>query len=394
MTRTEDAAILVLNAGSSSVKFALFRADTLEPLCRGGIEGIGSAARFGGAAGAKAHLFDGAVLPEGSRHEAATHWLLDRLRCADHLDLRAAGHRVVHGGPDFSAPVVIDDDVMTSLEGLIPLAPAHQPHNLAAIRAVAKAWPDLPQLACFDTAFHRSMPRLAQLFAIPHALTDQGLIRYGFHGLSYQHIADVLPDIAGDVAQGRVIVAHLGHGASLCAMREGRSIATTMGFTALDGLMMGMRCGAIDAGLVLYLIEQRGMTPAEVSEILNRRSGLLGVSGISNDARTLLASEEPRATEALDLFAYRVVREAGSMMAALGGLDAFVFTAGIGERSARIRSAIAQGLAWTGIRLDEDRNAANTVRISADGATIPVYVIPADEELPIARSVGSQVLSA
>ncbi|MCG5249064.1 acetate/propionate family kinase [Methylorubrum extorquens] len=394
MTRTEDAAILVLNAGSSSVKFALFRADTLEPLCRGGIEGIGSTARFGGAAGAKAHLFDGAVLPEGSSHEAATHWLLDRLRRADGLDLLAAGHRVVHGGPDFSAPVVIDDDVMRTLEGLIPLAPAHQPHNLAAIRAVAKAWPSLPQLACFDTAFHRSMPRLAQLFAIPHALTDEGLIRYGFHGLSYQHIADVLPDIAGDVAEGRVIVAHLGHGASLCAMREGRSIATTMGFTALDGLMMGMRCGAIDAGLVLYLIEQRGMAPAEVSEILNRRSGLLGVSGISNDARTLLESEEPRAREALDLFAYRVVREAGSMMAALGGLDAFVFTAGIGERSARIRSAIGQGLAWTGIRLDEDRNAGNNVRISADGATIPVYVIPADEEVPIARSVSSQVLSA
>ncbi|MBB2964604.1 acetate/propionate family kinase [Methylobacterium sp. R2-1] len=394
MMRTEDAAILVLNAGSSSVKFALFQADTLEPLCRGGIEGIGSRAQFGGAAGAKAHLFDGAVLPEGSSHEAATHWLLDRLRRADNLDLCAAGHRVVHGGPDFSAPVVIDDVVMTTLEALIPLAPAHQPHNLAAIRAVAKAWPSLPQLACFDTAFHRTMPRLAQLFAIPHALTDQGLVRYGFHGLSYQHIADVLPDIAGDCAKGRVIVAHLGHGASLCAMREGRSVATTMGFTALDGLMMGMRCGSIDAGLVLYLIEQRGMTAAEVSEILNRRSGLLGVSGISNDARTLLASEEPRAAEALDLFAYRVVREAGSMVAALGGLDAFVFTAGIGERSARIRADISRGLAWTGARLDEDRNAANLTCISADDAKVPLYVISADEELPIARAAAGQLVPA
>ena len=386
MTPTKDAAILVLNAGSSSVKFALFAAGTLQPLCRGGIEGIGSRARFGGAAGAQAHLFEGGP-PEDSDHAAATHWLLDRIRRADGIDLRAAGHRVVHGGPDFAAPVVIDDSVMTALDALIPLAPAHQPHNLAAIRAVKSAWPDLPQVACFDTAFHRTMPRLAQIFAIPHDLTDQGLVRYGFHGLSYQHIADVLPGIAGERARGRIIVAHLGHGASLCALREGRSVATTMGFTALDGLMMGMRCGAIDAGLVLHLIEQRGMAPGQVSEILNRRSGLLGVSGISNDARTLLASDDPRAAEALDLFAYRVVREAGSMMAALGGLDAFVFTAGIGERSARIRAAIAEGLAWTGIRLDAARNAVNDTRISADDAAVPVYVVPADEEAPIARAV-------
>ena len=390
MTPSKDAAILVLNAGSSSVKFALFAAGTLQPLCRGGIEGIGSRARFGGAAGARAHLFEG-NLPEASDHAAATHWLLDRIRRADGIALGAAGHRVVHGGPDFAAPVVIDEAVMTALDALVPLAPAHQPHNLAAIRAVKSAWPDLPQVACFDTAFHRTMPRLAQIFAIPHDLTDQGLVRYGFHGLSYQHIADMLPDIAGERARAKVIVAHLGHGASLCALRDGRSVATTMGFTALDGLMMGMRCGAIDAGLVLHLIEQRGMAPAEVSEILNRRSGLLGVSGLSNDVRTLLASDDPRAAEALDLFAYRVVRESGSMMAALGGLDAFVFTAGIGERSARIRSAIAEGLAWTGIRLDTARNAANDTRISADDATVPVYVVPADEELPIARAVLSRV---
>lgn len=390
MTPSKDAAILVLNAGSSSVKFALFAAGTLKPLCRGGIEGIGSRARFGGAVGTQAHLFEG-NLPEASDHAAATHWLLDRIHRADGIDLRAAGHRVVHGGPDFAAPVVIDEAVMTALDALVPLAPAHQPHNLAAIRAVKSAWPDLPQVACFDTAFHRTMPRLAQIFAIPHDLTDQGLVRYGFHGLSYQHIADVLPDIAGERARAKVIVAHLGHGASLCALRKGRSVATTMGFTALDGLMMGMRCGAIDAGLVLHLIEQRGMAPAEVSEILNRRSGLLGVSGLSNDVRTLLASDDPRAAEALDLFAYRVVRESGSMMAALGGLDAFVFTAGIGERSARIRSAIAEGLAWTGIRLDTARNAANDTRISADDATVPVYVVPADEELPIARAVLSRL---
>ncbi|CAO4179440.1 Acetate kinase [Methylorubrum populi] len=393
MTPSKDPAILVLNAGSSSVKFALFAADSLQLLCRGGIEGIGSRARFSGVAGAQAHLFE-EELANDSDHEAATRWLLDRIRRADGIELRAAGHRVVHGGPDFSAPALIDEAVMARLDALIPLAPAHQPHNLAAIRAVSHAWPSLPQIACFDTAFHRTMPRLAQIFAIPHDLTDQGLVRYGFHGLSYQHIADVLPGIAGARAMGRVIVAHLGHGASLCALREGRSVATTMGFTALDGLMMGMRCGAIDAGLVLHLIEQRGMAPAEVSEILNRRSGLLGVSGISNDARTLLASDDPRAAEALDLFAYRVVREAGSMMAALGGLDAFVFTAGIGERSARIRATIAEGLAWTGIRLDAARNAANDTRISADDATVPLYVVPADEEAPIARAAISQMLSA
>lgn len=382
-----DAAILVLNAGSSSVKFALFRADDLAPLCRGGIEGIGGTAQFGGAKGPEAGLFDDVDLPESSNHEAATRWLLDGIRRSDRVGLQAAGHRVVHGGPDFSAPVAIDDAVMTALEALIPLAPAHQPHNLAAIKAVATAWPGLPQVACFDTAFHRTMPRLAQIFAIPHELTDQGLVRYGFHGLSYQHIADVLPGIAGERAKGRVVVCHLGHGASLCAMREGRSVATTMGFTALDGLMMGTRCGAIDAGLVLHLIEQRGMAPADVSELLNRRSGLLGVSGISNDARTLLVSADPRASEALDLFAYRVVREAGSMMAALGGLDALVFTAGIGERSAQIRSTICEGLTWAGIALDETRNAANASCISEDGAGVPVYVVPADEERPIARAV-------
>lgn len=384
-----DTAILVLNVGSSSVKFALFDAGSLEPICRGGIEGIGSRARFGGASGRGAALFDAAALPETYDHEAVGRWLLDVIRDSGRVALVAAGHRVVHGGPDFSTPVAIDDAVMAALDTLVPLAPAHQPHNLAAIRAVAKAWPGLPQVACFDTAYHRTMPRLAQIFAIPHELTDRGLVRYGFHGLSYQHIADVLPGIAGEAAKGRVVVCHLGHGASLCAMRDGRSVATTMGFTALDGLMMGMRCGAIDAGLVLHLIEQHGMAPAEVSDMLNRRSGLLGVSGISNDARTLLASADPRAAEALDLFAYRVVREAGSMMAALGGLDALVFTAGIGERSARIRSTICQGLNWAGVAVDETRNAANASCISANSARVPAYVVPADEEQPIARAVAT-----
>ena len=382
-------AVLVLNAGSSSVKFALFEASSLEVLCRGGIEGIGGAARFGGASGPDASLFDGPSLPADADHERATRWLLDGLRGAPGLTLRAAGHRVVHGGPDFAAPVRVDEIVLAALERLVPLAPAHQPHNLAAIRAVGRAWPDLPQVACFDTAFHRTQSRLAQIFAIPRDLTDEGLVRYGFHGLSYQHIADVLPGIAGERAAGRVIVAHLGHGASLCAMRDRRSIATTMGFTALDGLMMGTRCGAIDPGLVLHLIEERGMAPAEVSHLLNRRSGLLGVSGLSNDARTLSESADPRAAEALDLFAYRVVREAGSMMAALGGLDLLVFTAGIGERSARLRKGICEGLAWAGLALDAARNEAGQGRISASGSAIEAYVIPADEERAIARAVSN-----
>lgn len=387
---TASEVVLVLNAGSSSLKFALFPAGDLDPLCRGGIEGIGGRAHVS-AAGLEGGLFAGADLPEACSHETAAAWLLDRLR-ESRFELAAAGHRVVHGGPDFAAPVTIDGAVMAALERLIPLAPAHQPHNLAAIRAVARAWPGLRQVACFDTAFHRTQPQLAQTYAIPRELTDAGLIRYGFHGLSYQHVADILPALAGARAQGRVLVAHLGNGASLCAMRERRSVATTMGFTALDGLMMGTRCGAIDAGLVLHLIRERGLEPSEVSDILYRRSGLLGVSGLSNDARTLLASADPRAAEALDLFAYRVAREAGSMMAALGGLDVLIFTAGIGERSPSIRKAVCAMLAWAGVVLDEARNEAGAGRISADGSAVDVFVVPADEEQPIARAVATAEL--
>lgn len=379
--------VLVLNAGSSSLKFALFPTGGLDPLCRGGIEGIGGDAHLA-VSGQEAGVFRGQDVLAACTHETAVAWLVDRLR-ASRFSLVAAGHRVVHGGPDFTAPATIDGAVMEALERLIPLAPAHQPHNLAAVRAVARAWPGLRQVACFDTAFHRTQPRLAQIYAIPRELTDAGLIRYGFHGLSYQHVADILPSLAGARAEGRVLVAHLGNGASLCAMRERRSLATTMGFTALDGLMMGTRCGTIDAGLVLHLIQERGLEPGEVSDILYRRSGLLGVSGLSNDVRTLMASADPRAVEALDLFAYRVARESGSMMAALGGLDVMVFTAGIGERSAPIRKAVCGMLAWAGIALDDARNAVGAGRISADGSAVDVFVIPADEERPIARAVAA-----
>ncbi|GGC79463.1 acetate/propionate family kinase [Chelatococcus reniformis] len=380
-------AILVLNAGSSSMKFALYDADTLEPLTRGNVRGIG------GETGLDVSGPDGAIfgaprsLSHHADHQAAIAWILKRIREEPGLSLRAAGHRVVHGGPRFTAPVLVDDAILAQLAALTPLAPAHQPHNLAALRAVAQAWPGLPQVACFDTAFHRTQPRLAQLLPLPRSFADEGVLRYGFHGLSYQHIAETLPDLIGRRCEGRVIVAHLGHGASLCAMRERRSVATTMGFTALDGLMMGTRSGAIDPGLVLYLIQERGMAPAAVAELLNKQSGLLGVSGLSDDVRVLTESGDACAEEALELFAYRAVREAGSLMAALGGLDVLVFTAGIGEHAPGVRAAIASALAWAGIDFDGERNRHNAQRISRDGSAVDVLVIPANEELPIARAV-------
>lgn len=382
--------ILVLNAGSSSLKFALYAAGTETPLCRGGVSGIGGEAKID-ASGTHTSFLAATPAIAHADHETSVAWLLDALDDAPDLTLTAAGHRVVHGGPDFAEPVRVDDAVLAALDRLTPLAPAHQPHNLAAIRAVTRAWPSLPQVACFDTAFHRTQARLAQLFPIPHALTDAGLVRYGFHGLSYQHIAETLPRIAGDRADGRVIVAHLGHGASLCALKDRRSVATTMGFTALDGLMMGTRSGAVDPGLVLHLIRERGLDPDAVAHLLNAESGLLGVSGLSDDVRVLQASADPRAAEALALFAYRAVREAGSLMAALGGLDALVFTAGIGENAPAVRAAICAGLAWAGVALDESCNAAGRGRISRAESAVAVYVVPADEEAPIARAVNRLV---
>jgi acetate kinase len=379
---------LVLNAGSSSLKFALFETATLAPLLRGGLDALGasSASRLN-ASGPLASSFNGtgSTIPPGDR-DGATAWLMDALRRLGGVSLACAGHRVVHGGRAFELPVLVDDGVLAAIEALAPLAPAHQPHNLAGIRAVGRTFPDLPQVACFDTAFHRRQPAKAQRYAIPRALTDEGYLRYGFHGLSYEYIAGVLPEAIGAAAKGRVIVAHLGHGASLCGLQDGASVATTMGFTALDGLMMGKRSGSVDPGLVLHLLVDKAMPASEVADLLYNRSGLLGVSGISADVRTLEGSDDPRAAEALDLFAYLAVREAGSLMAALGGLDAIVFTAGIGENSATMRARICRGLAFAGVLLDEKANADGRRRISKDHSPTGAFVVPTNEELPIAKA--------
>jgi acetate kinase len=299
--------------------------------------------------------------------------------------LGAVGHRVVHGGMDFAAPVRVDGEVVTRLEKLIPLAPLHQPHNLAPIRALLQQAPGLPQVACFDTAMHRSNPALAQMFALPKALSDAGVRRYGFHGLSYEYIASVLPRFDERAARGKTVVLHLGNGASMCALDAGRSIASTMGFTAVDGLPMGTRCGALDPGVILYLMDEHGMDARAVEKLIYSQSGLLGVSGLSSDMRELLASDQPQAQVAVDLFLYRIGRELGSLAAALGGLDAIVFTAGIGERAAVVRERICAQAAWLGVTLDPDANAQGGPRISTPDSRTAAWVIPTNEELMIAR---------
>jgi acetate kinase len=292
---------------------------------------------------------------------------------------------VVHGGTDFSAPILIDETTLTRLEKLVPLAPLHQPHNLAAVASVAAVAPNLPQVACFDTGFHRTNPTTSTTFALPRGLTNEGVRRYGFHGLSYEYIASALPRHAGASAEGRVVVAHLGHGASMCAMRQRRSIATTMGFTALDGLPMGRRCGALDPGVILFLIKEKGMDHGTLSDLLYHQSGLLGVSGISDDMRDLLGSRADEAKEAVELFVYRVGRELGSLAAALSGLDVLVFTGGIGEHAVAVRERVCHNAEWLGIILDPAANAQGSTCISAPESPVPVFVIPTDEELIIVR---------
>jgi acetate kinase len=383
-------AILVLNAGSSSIKFSLFPSEARparhDLLCDGQMEGIGHRVHFfaktaAGIALAERHLED------GTDHEAALGVLLRWLD--EHFtdrSLAAVGHRVVHGGRLYSAPVRIDAAVLAELRRLIPLAPLHQPHHLAAIEAIAKSHPALPQIACFDTAFHHTQPAVAAAFALPRRLAEEGVRRYGFHGLSYEYIASVLPDYLGpDAAEGRVVVAHLGAGASMCAMSGRKSIATTMGFTALDGLMMAQRCGGLDPGVVLYLLQQKGMTAEAVADLLYHESGLYGVSGISDDMRTLLASPDPHAAEAIDLFVYRIGRELGSLAAALGGLDVLVFTAGIGEHAAEIRRRVCTDATWLGIALDDTANASSGPCLTRRGSKAAAWVIPTDEDLMIAR---------
>ena len=384
-----EQAIVVLNAGSSSVKFSVFirTASEIELRLRGQIESLFSEPRFVArdAAGAKV---DEKSWPAGTKlgHDGALAHLFEFLRDrADGVQLTGVGHRVVHGGLDYTQPVRVDDGVLSVLDKFVPLAPLHQPHNLAAIRAVMKRAPQVPQVACFDTAFHRSNPEIAQMFALPYELHEAGVRRYGFHGLSYEYIASVLPGIDADAASGRTVVLHLGNGASMCALQAGRSVASTMGFTAVDGLPMGTRTGSLDPGVVLYLMDERGMDTRAVEKLLYQQSGLLGVSGVASDMRTLLASDEPRAKLAIDLFVYRIGRELGSLAAALGGLDAVVFTAGVGENSAEIRARICAAAAWIGIELDSAANATGGPRISTATSRVSAWTVPTNEELMIAR---------
>lgn len=374
-------AILVLNAGSSSIKYGVYRAEPNgAALLKGAIERIGSAPEIRSDA-----RRERLPLPAEAQHLEIMHWLASDVKSQlGDVEIVAAGHRVVHGGQNFTHSTVIDEAVTEQIRALSPLAPAHQPHNLAGITALSSLWPQIRQVACFDTAFHRTQPRLAQIFAIPRALTDEGVLRYGFHGLSYDYIASQLPAHLGDAAIGRVIVLHLGHGASVCAMQNRQSVATSMGFTALDGLVMGKRCGDIDPGVLFYLMRDKGMSPQEAEDLLSGKSGLLGVSGISSDMRDLDASDTEAAREAIDLFTYRAARQIGSMAAALGGVDAIVFTAGIGENSASIREAIITRSAWLGIEMDRDANAGGCPRLSTPTSKVSAWVIPTDEERVIA----------
>lgn len=375
-------AILVLNAGSSSIKYAIYKADSDRKLIsKGLIDRIGHGPAHHGP-----NHSTPLPVPHESGHKEALAWLTADLqeRFPD-LHVVAAGHRVVHGGHDFTGAALIDADVIQRITALAPLAPAHQPHNLSGIAALSAVWPDLPQVACFDTAFHRTQDRLAQLFAIPRELTDDGVLRYGFHGLSYEYIASRLPDFLDTETQRRVVVMHLGHGASVCAMKDGKSVATSMGFTALDGLMMGKRCGEIDPGVIFHLIRDRAMSVDEAEELVSSKSGLYGVSGgISSDMRDLAASDDPAAQEAIDLFIFRAYRQIGAMAAVLGGLDAIVFTAGIGENAANIRAGILRGCEWLGADLDPEANAARGPEITTPDSRLKALVIPTDEEGVIA----------
>jgi acetate kinase len=382
--------ILTLNAGSSSVKFSLVEIGGagLAMRATGEIDGLG---------GARAHLkakdTDGKGLAdrglgedEARDHKAALACLLAFLEEAfPAARVAAVGHRVVHGGARFDRPIVVDDAVLAALVGLEPLAPLHQPHNVAGVRAARAAFPQAPQIACFDTAFHRGHTFENEAYALPRALYDEGLRRYGFHGLSYDYVSRRFATLEPELGKGRVIVAHLGNGASICALRNGKSVASTMGFSTIDGLPMGTRSGQLDPGVLLYLIEARGYDSKALSDLLYKQSGLLGLSGLSNDMRDLEASPDPQAAQAIAYFAHRIRYEIGGLAACLGGLDALIFTAGIGEHSSRLRALVMDGLGWLGVTGDSQRNAAHAPRISADGSRVPVFVVPTNEELRIAE---------
>lgn len=396
--RPDEGGILVLNTGSSSLKFANYAATAdgeLSLTCHGQIEGTGTAPHF------VAEDAAGKVLVErrwGTAESVGVHDLLGVLMAwldsrfgAGHL--AAVGHRVALGGLEHSGPILLDDAAVDRLRALAPFAPLHQPYDLEPIGALWKLHPALPQVACFDTAFHRTMPPIAQLYGLPRSLTQAGARRYGFHGLSYEYIAIVLPEVDPQAAAGRTVVAHLGSGASMCALSRGRSVATTMGFSPLSGLVMGTRPGDLDAGILMWLIRDRGMSLADIESMLYRDSGLLGVSGISGDMRVLLTSTDSHAREAVDLFVYKICREFGSLAAALGGVDALVFTGGIGEHAAQIRAAVCQQSAWLGLNLDEAANQRGEPQISAPGSKVKIWIIPADEELMIARHTAAIVMN-
>ncbi|MFK4499107.1 acetate kinase [Bradyrhizobium japonicum] len=389
--------ILVVNAGSSSVKFQVYAIEgdgALRRQIKGQMDGIGSRPRLRASGPSGDPMADRAYPIEAvpdvpAAMAVAGDWLRDELRVTP----IAVGHRVVHGGPDYSRPVLIDHGVVSRLERFVTLAPLHQPHNLAPIRSLLANFPTLPQVACFDTAFHRTHDAVADHYAIPHQLHAEGVRRYGFHGLSYEYIARTLPGVAPDIAKRRVIVAHLGSGASMCALKDGRSVESTMGFTALDGLPMGTRPGQIDPGVVIYLISEKGMSASNVQNFLYRDCGLKGLSGVSNDMRELEASADPKAKLAVDYFVYRISLSAGMLAAALQGLDAFVFTAGIGENSANIRARVVEQLGWLGGTLDPVENSRNSRLISRSDSRIPVYVVPTDEELMIAQHTLSLLMN-
>jgi acetate kinase len=383
-TRAEPL-IGVLNAGSSSLKFSFYEGET--PILSGQVEGLGDRpkASAAGADGAPVSPPDLGKTPPVSPSEALPAilpWARERLGARP---LAALGHRVVHGGPRHSKPALVTPELLAELEALVPLAPLHEPHNLAPIRMAIELNPTLPQVACFDTAFHRTMPEVEQAYALPYSFYEDGVRRYGFHGLSYEYIASALPDRAPDIADGRVIVAHLGNGCSVCAMKAGRSVATTMGFTALDGLPMGTRCGALDPGVILYLMQQKGFSAETVADLLYRRSGMLGLSGISSDFRALLSSSQAGARLAIEVFCYDAVRQIGSLAAVLGGVDGVVFTAGVGENAAPIRAAICHACDWLGLELDEAANQRHQARISTSNSRVAAYIIKTDENLMIAR---------
>lgn len=377
--------VLILNSGSSSIKFALY-SDDLSLLCQGEFAGLPNSLHF--SAYDSQNILEDKTIDDNADYKTALSYLLNWLKTTyPQIQLTAVGHRIVHGGQRYIESVLIDRDVLEYLDTLVPLAPLHQPHNLAGIRTLQALYPDLPQVACFDTSFHHTQPRLATLFALPQHFWEEGIRRYGFHGISYRYISEILPKLIGEKANGKIVVAHLGQGASMCALNNLQSVATSMGLTALDGLPMGTRCGNIDPGVILYLLAEKGYQAQEVSDLLYKKSGLLGLSGESDDMRELLSNKSPQAIEAVDYFCYRIQRELGSLVATLGGLDALVFTGGIGENSVEIRQKVCDGLKWLKIELDAKQNAAAALQINAANSQPFVLVIPTNEEIIIAKDV-------